>query len=100
MTNAPSGSPSTRSARIRSELGHPVVDADGHWIETAPVMKEFFLDYVKSLGGGDLAARFEAAGGLDYDDTVLRPAVVDTARCQNPRPGDSAPAGAACRKAR
>ncbi len=73
MTNAPSGSPSTRSARIRSELGHPVIDADGHWIETAPVMKEFFLDYVKSLGGGDLAARFEAAGGLDYDDTVLRP---------------------------
>ena len=51
----------------------PVVDADGHWIETAPVMKDFFLDFVKDLGGGDLAARFEAAGGLDYDDTVLRP---------------------------
>ena len=67
------GSRSTRSARIRSDLGHPVVDADGHWIETAPVMKEFFLDFVRDLGGGDLAARFEAAGGLDYDDTVLRP---------------------------
>lgn len=63
----------TRSARIRADLGHPVVDADGHWIETAPVMKRFFLDFVKDLGGGDLAGRFEAAGGLDYDDTVLRP---------------------------
>jgi len=74
MTAAGSiGSRSTRSARIRSDLGHPVVDADGHWIETAPVMKEFFLDFVRDLGGGDLAARFEAAGGLDYDDTVLRP---------------------------
>lgn len=67
------GTGDTRSARIRADLGHPVVDADGHWIETAPVMKRFFLDFVKDLGGGDLAARFEAAGGLDYDDTVLRP---------------------------
>jgi predicted TIM-barrel fold metal-dependent hydrolase len=67
------GAGDTRSARIRRDLGHPVIDADGHWIETAPVMKRFFLDYVKELGGGDMAARFEAAGGLDYDDTVLRP---------------------------
>jgi predicted TIM-barrel fold metal-dependent hydrolase len=67
------GSRATRAAAIRDRLGHPVVDADGHWIETAPVMKGFFLDYVKDLGGADLAARFEAAGGLDYDDTVLRP---------------------------
>mgnify|MGYP001188325490 CR=1 FL=1 len=61
------------ASELREEIGHPVVDADGHWIETAPVMKGFFLDFVKDLGGGDLAARFEAAGGLDYDDTVLRP---------------------------
>ncbi|MCS5638364.1 MAG: amidohydrolase family protein [Myxococcota bacterium] len=67
------GAAASRSASIRSALGHPVIDADGHWIETAPVMKEFFLDYVKSLGGSNLAERFEAAGGLDYDDTVLRP---------------------------
>ncbi len=67
------GAAASRSASIRSALGHPVIDADGHWIETAPVMKEFFLDYVKNIGGGDVAKRFEAAGGLDYDDTVLRP---------------------------
>ena len=63
----------SRAAALRSEIGHPIVDADGHWIETAPVMKGFFLDFVKDLGGRDLVARFEAAGGLDYDDTVLRP---------------------------
>jgi len=73
MTLASIGRRDTRSAKIRAGLDHPVVDADGHWIETAPVMKGFFLDFVKDLGGGDLAARFEAAGGLDYDDTVLRP---------------------------
>ena len=58
------------ASELREEIGHPIVDADGHWIETAPVMKGFFLDFVKDLGGGDLAARFEAAGGLDYDDSL------------------------------
>ena len=62
-----------RASRVRAQLGHPVVDADGHLIETAPVFKPFFLDYVKDFGGGDMAARFEAAGGMDYDETVLRP---------------------------
>ncbi|MGH7337909.1 MAG: amidohydrolase family protein, partial [Myxococcota bacterium] len=62
-----------RSADLRARLGHPVVDADGHVIETLPVFRTFFLDYVKDVGGGDLAARFEAAGGIDFDDMVLRP---------------------------
>lgn len=63
----------TRAAGVRARLGHPVVDADGHLIETAPVFQPFFLDYVKDIAGGDMAARFEAAGGMDYDETVLRP---------------------------
>ena len=27
------------SSALRARLPHPVVDADGHWIETAPVLK-------------------------------------------------------------
>ena len=61
------------SAAIRARLGHPVIDADGHLIETIPVFHSFFVDFVKDLGGGDLARRFEAAGGIDFDDMVLRP---------------------------
>jgi predicted TIM-barrel fold metal-dependent hydrolase len=67
------GAADTRAARLRAGLGHPVIDADGHVIETIPVFHGFFLDFVKELGGGDLAARFEAAGGIDFDDMVLRP---------------------------
>jgi predicted TIM-barrel fold metal-dependent hydrolase len=67
------GSGATNAARIRARLGHPVVDADGHFIETGPVFKEFFAEYIKNVGGSDLAGRFERAGGLDYDDMVLRP---------------------------
>jgi predicted TIM-barrel fold metal-dependent hydrolase len=63
----------SRSAALRAALPHPVVDADGHWIETAPVIKGFFLDFVREQGGVELMRRFEAAGGIDYDETVLRP---------------------------
>ena len=67
------GARDTDAARLRARLDHPVVDADGHVIETAPVFKRFLVDYAREIGGGDIAARFEAAGGLDYDETVLRP---------------------------
>lgn len=67
------GSKDTRASRIRRELGHPVIDADGHYIETPAVFQSFFLDYVRDIGGADLALKFEQSGGLDYDGTVLRP---------------------------
>ena len=41
---------STRSSRIREQLGHPVLDGDGHIIELMPV----FLDFVRDHGHGDL----------------------------------------------
>jgi len=61
------------AARLRARLGHPVVDADGHLIETAPVFMPFFEDYVREIAGGDMVERFRAAGGMDFDDMVLRP---------------------------
>jgi len=63
----------SRSTAIREQLSHPVVDADGHYIESAPVFKHFLRDYVSDIAGGDLAKRFEQAGGMDYDEMVLRP---------------------------
>jgi predicted TIM-barrel fold metal-dependent hydrolase len=38
-------------AQIRSRLNHPVIDADGHWLEYAPV----FSEQMRKVGG-DLAA--------------------------------------------
>ncbi len=37
----------TKSAKVRSQLKHPIVDADGHWLELYPV----FLDYIAEIGG-------------------------------------------------
>ena len=36
----------TTSAELRAELGHPVIDCDGHIIEPAPLVAEFLRDLV------------------------------------------------------
>ncbi len=45
-----------KSARIRSQLDHPVIDADGHAIEFGPV----YLDYLKQVAGPEITERFLA----------------------------------------
>ena len=36
----------TRSAEIHAQLRHPIIDADGHWLEPVPI----FLDFLKQEG--------------------------------------------------
>src|SRR2546426_4688727 len=41
----------TDARMLRSRLNHPIIDADGHWLEYAPLMREEFRRI-----GGDAAA--------------------------------------------
>ncbi len=63
--------PSTSSAEIRAALDHPVVDADGHYIELLPVFMDYFFDYVDEIGGGEAVKDLARREGLFYDDRVL-----------------------------
>jgi len=47
---------------VRSRLKHPVIDSDGHFIESFPA----FLDYLKTVVGADLTSRFESAWGNSH----------------------------------
>ncbi len=47
----------TEARKLHSRLSHPVIDADGHWIEYAPVMREEF----RRIGGE--AAHRRGGGG-------------------------------------
>src|SRR5262245_11403884 len=42
---------------LRSRLSHPVIDADGHWLEYAPIMREEF----RRIGGDAAAEALELA---------------------------------------
>ena len=46
-----SGNGHQTPAQVRSKLNHPIVDADGHWLEYGPV----FAEQMRKVGG-DLAA--------------------------------------------
>jgi len=59
------------SADIRAGLDHPVLDADGHYIELIPVFMDYFFEYVKQIGGGDAVADLARQEGLFYDERVL-----------------------------
>jgi predicted TIM-barrel fold metal-dependent hydrolase len=51
------------SSRIHDRLGHPVIDADGHWIEFEPTL----LDYLDAVSGPamvDRLRRDDYLGGL------------------------------------
>ena len=37
----------SKSAKVRTQLTHPVIDGDGHWLEPIPI----FLDYLRQVAG-------------------------------------------------
>src|SRR5687767_10784228 len=41
---------------VRRKLSHPVIDADGHMLEIAPV----FFDFLKEVGGTKMVEKFQA----------------------------------------
>jgi predicted TIM-barrel fold metal-dependent hydrolase len=44
---------------VRAEIGHPVVDGDGHVVEPLPLV----ADYIRRVAGGDVADRFAGSSG-------------------------------------
>ena len=47
-------SQTSKSAKVRSRLDHPVIDADGHIVELTPV----YIDYIRDVAGNDIAQRY------------------------------------------
>jgi hypothetical protein len=54
-----SGNGHLSPAQIRAQLKHPVVDADGHWVEFPPV----FAEKMRKVGGDKAADGFLAPRG-------------------------------------
>lgn len=44
----------SKSAAVRAQLDHPVIDGDGHWLEPVPI----FLDYLREAGGPSMVDHF------------------------------------------
>src|SRR3989442_7331497 len=48
----------TEARKIHDRLKHPIIDADGHWAEYAPLMREEF----RRIGGGQPGGATALAG--------------------------------------
>ncbi len=48
------------SAEVRAQVAHPVIDADGHFVELAPLLHDEILGHLEDLGGAALRARYLA----------------------------------------
>ena len=61
------------AAQIRKELGHPIVDADGHFMELGPVVNDEIVSYLEEAGGAALREKF-LGGPTRMLDTAVFPA--------------------------
>src|SRR5262250_459969 len=53
----------SKSAAARSQLDHPVIDGDGHWLEPVPI----FLDYLREIAGPTVVERFRKMATAHID---------------------------------
>jgi predicted TIM-barrel fold metal-dependent hydrolase len=58
---------SGRAAEIRASLDHPIVDADGHFVEIGPLLNDEVIAYVEEAGGAALRERFLRSGVAPTD---------------------------------
>lgn len=49
----------SKAAQLRSDLGHPVIDADGHWLEVGPIV----ASEMQRIGGDKAYQGFTQRGG-------------------------------------
>lgn len=55
------------AAKLRAGLSHPIIDADGHWIEYGPLVRQ----HLKRIGGEQAVAGFGAFGNQVMRDLSL-----------------------------
>ncbi len=55
----------SRASEIRAGLSHPIVDADGHFVELGPLLNDEMLTYLEEMGGRELRDRVRAAQRRD-----------------------------------
>ena len=88
MTTTP-----TAAARVRAMVDHPIIDADGHFVEVGPLLHDEVISYVEDAGGAALRDRFLAtAASFDTSSSLADRADPDRAR---PVAGDAVVVGLA-----
>ncbi len=60
----------TKAVKVRSSVGHPIIDADGHLVELGPVLDDELLAYLEEAGGRGLRDRYLAGMVKPFDTST------------------------------
>jgi predicted TIM-barrel fold metal-dependent hydrolase len=60
----------TKAAKVRDRVSHPIIDADGHLVELAPVFDDELLAYLEEAGGRGLRDRYLAGATKPFDTST------------------------------
>ena len=72
MSSTATARASLTAAQIRQEIGHPIVDADGHFMELGPLMNDEIVAYLEEAGGAALREKFIASPANILDTAVFQ----------------------------
>jgi hypothetical protein len=59
------------ASEVRSKISHPIIDADGHFVELAPVLDDELLAYIEETGGKELKERYLAGAIKPFDTSTV-----------------------------
>ena len=60
----------TTAAQVREKVDHPIIDADGHFVEIGPVLEEELVTYLEEAGGHQMRDRYLASWAKPFDTST------------------------------
>jgi predicted TIM-barrel fold metal-dependent hydrolase len=60
-----------KAADVRKFVDHPIIDADGHFVELQPMLDDHLLSHLEETGGAELRERYIKGVLKPFDTTAL-----------------------------
>jgi len=57
----------TKAAQVRDQVDHPIIDADGHFVEIGPILDDELATYLEETGGKELRDRYLASASRPFN---------------------------------
>ncbi len=61
----------TTAAEVREKVDHPIIDADGHFVEIGPVLDEQLLAYIEEAGGHRMRDLYLSGRIKPFDTSIV-----------------------------
>jgi len=60
-----------KASEVRHRVGHPIIDADGHFVELGPILEEELVTYLEEEGGPTLRDKYLSGFAKPFDTSVV-----------------------------